>query len=196
MKKHYLLCTLVSLILLGTNLQQQLADTHTASEAPTTFVPAQQWQEFSSRAGGFSVLMPGRPTEDTDSKDFPVVGKGDVHLFTAQTELGVFIAGYLEIPGLAKQTPAFCDSFGKGFLSTIGEGTAKGANGKVVKETDISYGADPGKEILIEAPGGKKATVRAYFINRRGYQLIVAPSTTATPEIVNKFLDSFKIIAR
>jgi hypothetical protein len=141
------------------------------------------------------MLMPGTSSEDTDSKEFPVVGKGDIHFFTVQTELGVFVAGYLEIPGLAKQSQAFCDSFGKGFLSTIGEGTAKGAGGKVLKETDISYGADPGKEILIEVPNGK-ATVRAYFINRRGYQLIAAPGSSATPETVKKFLDSLKITTR
>jgi hypothetical protein len=193
MKKPHALYLLVFFVLLGTLFQPLRANTKLISEPPTDYTP--QWQQFSSRAGGFSVLMPGTPTEDTDTKEFPVVGKGEVHLFTAQSELGVFIAAYLEIPGLAKQSQDFSDSFGKGFLRTIGEGTAKGADGRVVKETDISFGNDPGKEILIETPRGT-ATVRAYFINRRGYQLIAAPGSSGTPENIKKFLDSFKITTR
>ena len=195
MKKHYVLCALVCLILLGTNLRSPHAGTHTDSEPSTTFAPQQQWQEFSSRAGGFSILMPGTPKEETNSQEFPVVGAGDFHLFTVRSDLGAFVAAYVEVPGLAKQSQAFSDSFGKGFLNKVGEGTARGAGGKVVKETDISYGTNPGKEFLIEVPSGQ-ATVRAYFINRRGYELIAAPATSTTAESVKKFLDSFKITTR
>src|SRR5215510_15207225 len=145
MKKHYILCTLVLLILLGTCLKTQNANTQPFTEAPTTYT-APQWQEFSSRAGGFSILMPGTPKEETNSKEFPVVGKGDFHLFTVQSDLGAFVAAYVEVPGLAKQSQSFSDSFGKGFLANVGEGTARGAGGKVVNEKDISYGTNPGKE--------------------------------------------------
>ncbi len=195
MKKHYVLCALVCLILLGTNPNSPHAGTPTDPEASTTFVSPQQWQEFSSRAGGFSILMPGTPKEETNTQEFPVVGTGDFHLFTVRTDLGAFVAAYVEVPGLAKQSQAFCDSFGKGFLNKVGEGTARGAGGKVVKETDISYGTNPGKEFLIEVPSGQ-ATVRAYFINRRGYELIAAPAASTAPESVKKFPDSFKITTR
>jgi hypothetical protein len=197
MKKYFaLFCLLLCQPILGAILQPQYAYTRPDAEANViTFNAQSQWQTFSSKAGGFSVLMPGIPKEETDFKEFPVVGKGEVHLFTIQSELGTFVAGYIEIPGLAKQSQSFSDSFGKGFLSTIGEGTAKGAGGKVVKESDISYGNDPGKEILIETPS-VKATVRAYFINRHGYQLIAAPGASGSSETVKRFLDSFKIITR
>ena len=195
MKKHFALCTLVCLVLLGTCVQDQHANTKPFTEGPTTYSTAPQWQEFSSRAGGFSVLMPGVPKEEINSQEFPVVGKGDFHVFTVQSELGAFVAAYVEVPGLAKQSQSFSDGFGKGFLTNIGEGTARGAGGKVVKETDISYGTNPGKEFLIEVPSGQ-ATVRAYFINRRGYELIAAPGASGTPETVKKFLDSFKITTR
>jgi len=193
MKKHYVLCTLFCIIPLLTCLQPQLAKP--VNEALTTYTTAPQWQQFSSRAGGCSVLMPGTPKEETNSQEFPVVGKGDFHLFTVQSDLGAFVAAYVEVPGLATQSQTFCDSFGKGFLNKVGEGTARGAAGKVVKETDISYGTNPGKEFLIDVPSGQ-ATVRAYFINRRGYELIAAPGASGTPETVKKFLDSFKIIPR
>lgn len=195
MKKHFALCTMVCLVLFGTFLKAQHANTQPVTERPTTYTTSPQWQEFSSRAGGFSVLMPGLPKEETNSKDFPVVGKGDFHLFTVQSDLGAFVAAYVEVPGLAKQSQSFCDSFGKGFLANVGEGTARGAGGKVVNEKDISYGTNPGKEFLIDVPSGQ-ATVRAYFINRRGYELIAAPGASGTPETVKKFLDSFRITPR
>ena len=150
-----------------------------------------EWKEFSSRQGGFSVLMPGTPQEQTEVKELPVVGRGETHLFILASESCVYVAAYLDLPGLALQTQTFCDSFGKGFLNSIGDATAKGAAGKVVKETDISFGKDPGKEILIETPAGI-ATARAYFIRRRGYQLIAAPAGNDVGN-VKKFLDSFKV---
>jgi|RhiMetdeSRZDD1v2_1073273.scaffolds.fasta_scaffold335234_2 hypothetical protein len=153
------------------------------------------WREFSPRQAGFSVLMPGMPKEETEIKDFPVVGKGTVHLFVLSGEYGVYVVGYLEVPGLARQSPSFCDSFGKGFLAGIGEGTAKGAGGKVIKDSDISFGSYPGKEILIQVPAGL-ATARAFFIKRRGYQLVaVPPSGSDDAGYVKKFLDSFKVTA-
>jgi hypothetical protein len=140
--------------------------------------------------------MPGTPKEQTEVKQFPEVGKGETHLFVLATESGVFVAAYVDIPGLAQQSQMFCDSFGKGFLRSVGEATAKGAGGKVVKETDILFGKDPGKEILIEVPAGL-ATSRAYFIKRRGYQLIaVPPASSNDAGSVKKFLDSFTVTAR
>jgi hypothetical protein len=166
---------------------------HTDQKTPQA--AQSEWREFSSRQGQFSVVMPGMPKEETEVKEIPIVGKGEVHLFILTSESGVYVVGYLDIPGLAQQSQAFCDSFGKGFLKTIGEGTANGAGGKVVKDTDISYGKDPGKEILIEVPAGI-ATARAYFIKRRGYQLIAAPTSGSDPASVKKFLDSFKVTAQ
>ena len=185
-------------ILFAGSLRQQAAcapgDTNAAPENPRT--TQLEWREFSPPAGGFSVLMPGTPKEQTQVKEFPVVGKGEVRLYILTIESGVYAAGYVEVPGLAKQTQAFCDSFGRGFLSSVGDGTAKGAGGKVVKETDIQFGTSPGKEILIDTPAGI-ATARAYFINKRGYQLLaLSRGTDADVGNVKKFLDSFKMTAR
>jgi hypothetical protein len=199
MKRHRALLALGILVLMASTFQQEAACRQPVCEASETDRKTpesaqSEWREFSSRQGGFSVLMPGTPQETTEAKEFPIVGKGVIHLFVLANESGVYVAGYLEIPGLAQQSQAFCDSFGKGFLKSIGEGTAKGAGGKVVKDTDISFGKDPGKEILIEVPAGL-ATARAYFIKRRGYQLLAAPSGNDVGN-VKKFLDSFKVTAQ
>lgn len=200
MKKHRATFALSILVLMAGTFQQQAACKEPVCEAspanPDTPQPAQSdWKVFTSRAGGFSVLMPGTPKEETEVKEIPVVGRGETHLFVLASESGVYVAAYLDVPGLARQTQAFCDSFGKGFLKSIGEATAKGAGGKVVRDTDISFGKDPGKEILIEVPAGH-ATARAYFIKRRGYQLIAAPAGGDDVGNGKKFLDSFKVTAQ
>jgi hypothetical protein len=197
MKKHRAPLALGVLVLMAATFQQEAACKEPVLEAyqanqKTTQATQSEWREFSSRQGGFSVLMPGTPKEETEVKELPVVGRGETHLFVLASESGVYVAAYLDVPGLARQNQAFCDSFGKGFLKNIGEATAKGAEGKVVKDTDILFGKDPGKEILIEVPAGI-ATARAYFINRRGYQLIAAPTAGSNHGNVKKFLDSFKV---
>jgi len=202
MKKHRVTLALTILVLMGAAFQHEAASGQPLNEASLAETVASEagqptWREFSSRQGGFSVLMPGTPQEQTEAKDFPTVGKGVVHLFVLAHETGVYVAGYLEVPGLARQSQVFCDGFGKGFLQSIGEATAKGAGGKMVKDTDISMGNSPGKEILIELPSGI-ATVRAYFIKRRGYQLLVAPPASGSDDAgdVKRFLDSFKVTAQ
>ena len=200
MKKYRTLLTLGSLVLMASTFQHEAAGRAPVSKAtPAGYIVSSsaqaEWKEFSPKQGGFSILMPGEPQEQTDDKEFPIVGKGQVHLFSIAVDSGFFLVAYVEIPGLAGQTQEFCDGFGKGFLKTVGEGTAKGAGGKVVKDTDITMGNSPGKEILIRVPTGL-ATARAYFIKRRGYQLIAAPSGPDGAANVKKFLDSFRLIVQ
>jgi len=197
MNKYRTLFALGSLVLMACIFENHAACREAVSEAASagreiSSVAQAEWKEFSSKQGKFSVLMPGEPQEQIDDKEFPGVGKGQVHLFSFSNDSGFYLVGYLDIPGLAGQTQAFCDGFGKGFLDSIGEGTAKGARGSVVKDTDITIGNSPGKEILIQVPTGL-ATARAYFIKRRGYQLIAVPSGTDGASNVKKFLDSFKL---
>ncbi len=196
MKRHGAPLALGILVLMAGPLQEQTARGKSVSEAshPDQNTTQSEWKPFSPKQGGFSVLLPGTPTEETEVREFPVVGKGEAHVFVLTTEAGVYVASYLEVPGLARQNQSFCDSFGKGFLKTVGESTAKGAGGKVAKETDILFGKNPGKETLIEVPAGT-AMARAYFIRRRGYQLIAAPAPGSDPANVKKFLDSFRLTA-
>jgi hypothetical protein len=197
MNKYRTLLALASLVLMtsifGSDAacREPISKTSPAGRKISSVAQA-EWKEFSSKQGGFSILMPGEPQEQTDDKEFPVVGTGQVHLFSFSNDSGFYLVGYLDIPGLAGQTQAFCDSFAKGFLRTVGEGTAKGAGGKVVKDTDITMGNSLGKEILIQIPTGL-ATARAYFIKRRGYQLIAAPFGPDGAANVKKFLDSFRL---
>lgn len=200
MKKHFVFPALAMLLLLAGAFQLESVCGQPAYQASRNDRGSQQstpqeWREFSSREGGFSILMPGTPKEEIETKEFPEVGKAVSHMFGFVDDSGFYMAGYVEIPGLAKQSQEFCDDFGGGFLKSIGEAIANGAGGKVVKDMDISAGTRLGREILIDVPGGR-LTARAYFVKRRGYQLLAAPTaSTGDPGNIKKFLDSFKLPA-
>jgi hypothetical protein len=152
-----------------------------------------EWTVYSSKEGGFSILMPGMPKEQVSTQEVPNMGTAQIHLFVVRHESGFYMASYVDYPPLAKTDQENADSFGKGFLRSVGQGIAQGAKGKVVKETEINFGAYPGREILIELPAGL-LTARAYFIKRRGYQLIAGPSTPGAENgNIKKFLDSFRV---
>ena len=155
-----------------------------------------EWSIYSSKDGGFSIMMPGMPKEEVSTQEVPNLGKAQIHVFVVKDESGFYMASYVEYPPLAKIDQEHADEFGKGFLRSVGQGIAQGANGKVVKETEIDFGTYSGKEILIALPAGL-VTARAYFIKRRGYQLVAGPSTAGAENgNIKKFLDSFRVTAQ
>ncbi len=63
--------------------------------------PALDWRTFSWPQGGFSVLLPGKPVEDTREVDVGAL-KLTLHLFSVRVEEGIWAAGYADLPpGLA-----------------------------------------------------------------------------------------------
>ena len=78
MQKHRATFALIILVMMaGTFQQEAVCKEPVWKESltdPSTLQPAEsEWRVFSSRQGGFSVLMPGTPQEETEVKEFPVV---------------------------------------------------------------------------------------------------------------------------
>jgi len=65
------------------------------------------------------------------------------------------------------------------------------ATGAVNADVELA-GPKAERLILIEGPGGV-ATIRAYFINKLGYELVVAPPASLDSRNVRRFLDSFVV---
>src|SRR5438876_8198660 len=122
-----------------------------------------EWSVYSSKDGGFSIMMPAMPKEEVSTQEVPNLGKAQIHVFVVKDESGFYMASYVEYPPLAKIDQEHADEFGKGFLRSVGQGIAQGANGKVVKETEIDLGTYSGKEILIALPADL-VTARPYLI--------------------------------
>jgi WD40 repeat protein/CHAT domain-containing protein/tetratricopeptide (TPR) repeat protein len=146
------------------------------------------FERFTSKEGGFSVLMPGKPETKTKTL-FSLDGPVTLHFFIVRDRLGTFGANYSDLPAAAlkRQTP-------EQILDDAIASAAVGV-GKKLDERRIKLGEHPGREILIEATGDEVySRMRFYFFRDRLYQVSVSGpgrASVATKE-ADRFLDSFK----
>jgi len=150
------------------------------------------WSEFSSAEGAFSVLMPGAPTEETQTQDTEM-GAIDVHSFTFEQGGVAYLVGYNIFPAavIEAASPA-------ALLNGARDGQAKAVNGTLVNEQEITLGAYPGRdvEILVEnSDGTSSLRSRTFLVEDRLYQvMVVGPKGQSSSPDTIKFLDSFKLL--
>lgn len=141
-----------------------------------------EWTKFSSPEGRFSVLMPGRPLSDEQSKETPD-GQVVMRFFTARAGTGIFIVAYADYNmGEAKQElDANRDSFLRGMKATL------------VSESDIKLQENPGREIKAERDQ-LSIRSRIYLVGKRYYQMVtITPATLPGNLEADKFLISFEL---
>jgi len=163
------------LLLLGTSLAA-------APQAP----PAAEWKKFTSRPGHFSILMPGDPQENKETKQTPF-GPSTSYLFTARDRGEIFLVGWVDYDpkfkfDVQKELEANRDNF------------VKGVKGRLLTTTRASLGTNPGIEFTVE---NDQAFFRSwvYVVGRRPYQLIAVSPKGATPSPnVARFQSSFAIL--
>lgn len=160
------------------------------------------WKEFSSDAGGFTVLMPGTPTGSTQEleTDLGKVPQGRFMLFT---DTAVYIINYSDLP-VSSDDPAIV----RGALDA-GRDTAlaEQPGTKLLGEKEVVLDGQTGREWLFHNDSAL-LMVRAYFVKGRLYQVMIGaphdvafksgrPSadpgnrTDLFQKISAKFLDSF-----
>ncbi len=152
--------------------------------------PQQELKEFKSNEGRFTVQMPGTPVEKILDKQ----GTAKQYQYIVANDDGAYLVSYQDNPGLQKAT--------KDELAKALEGAQKSAQtavkGKLIQAKEITLDKEyPGREYEFEAakiPGGI-FRARAYLVNGRLYQLIVAGKKDfATSKEADQFLDSFKLV--
>ncbi len=168
------------------------------SAAPTsngsgTAAPVDPWQTFSSKEGGFTLSLPGKPKEQRQ----PVgTAGGSVTAIMYFTEVGstAFGVGYGDYPGSAANVDP------QAVLKGARDGAAKNVNGTVVSEKPIELAGHPGLEIAVETPasakmpGGAMYRARIYLVGNRLYQVIyVALKKEEHAADYQKLFDSFHL---
>ena len=172
-----------------------LAQQHSA-DAPNVVVTA-PWVTVAPDKAGFSLLLPGKPTEQV----VPVASSPGVesHTFVFETPVAAYIFSYVQFSQEITDPDAI-----KGMLDAGREGGLASSGGKLKGETEIRLNEYYGREWRLELRGGLAATTHAYWVKRRLYQLlfIVAPTAGDTPETIklreesaNKFFDSFRLVS-
>jgi hypothetical protein len=170
---------LIAAILLVTGCSQQAK--------PKSAQP--DWTVFSPKDGGYSVMLPGEPTERSLPHDTEE-GRTVSTLYELTREDFKYVVGYMNYP--ISVEAANRDKF----LSMVAESGITSAGGTVIGNTAISLDGSPGREVTGEIKGFSYRS-RVYLVGKRVYLLIVwLPPNSTDSENAAKFFKSFKIIAR
>lgn len=151
------------------------------------------WQTFTSKEGGFTLLLPGEPQEHKQSVN-TVAGSVDYIADITQVGNSAFGAGYSDYPENAMQADP------QTMLAGARDGAAKNINGTVTDQKPIELAGHPGLEITVEmpgsanAPGGGIFRAHLYLVGRRLYQVIyVTLKADENPADYQKLFDSFHL---
>jgi hypothetical protein len=157
------------------------------SSPPLSSSSLQDWIEYRSDEGGFTVLLPAEPEVKTQLTD---TAAGTVQLTMALTEMENYAAGvsFNEIPSEASADPETLLAGGR-------KGAAENLKGTVVSDKPIKLGPYPGTEFVVETPNDLVYTARVYVVNDRLYQILfLAPKDQIDQFDVQAFFDSFTLL--
>ncbi len=152
------------------------------------------WQEYTSQAGHYLILMPGKPQEQTQSVD-STVGTLNMHIASFEDQSGAYLVTYVDYPA---------DVIQAGLEDNVLDGAVQGgianANGKLARQQAISLGKFPGREVEFDAPaqGAQPAMhvkARYFLADNRLYQvLVIAQQNKGLPDAAQKFFESFQLV--
>ncbi len=164
----------------------------TFSFAPVVINAQETWHEFTSPEGGFSVLMPEKPTPGTHGVETSK-GRKESHTFSysdeEMTDYLVAYSRYREAKDKEIDYDRVFDNIQKGIL--IAE------EGKVRSKIALNLDGNPGREVMIEYANGSVKIHRFYFVGDYFYQLAVeVKNFVSRCDKTERFLNSFKLIAQ
>src|SRR5919199_207647 len=158
---------------------------------PSILIAQSIWKPFSSKQGGFSLLMPGTPTQEkkttkTEFGSFPI----NIFSVVREKEAG-YSVGYLDFP----QNIPLNSSNTNQYLSAIAAGFAQGAGGKLVSQRNITLGNLPGREIRLQFEQGVIGKGRLYLSNKRLYVvMVVTDKEKSLTKSIQGYLNSFQLL--
>jgi hypothetical protein len=163
----------------------------TPEEEASGDIPA-GWQEVTSEAGAFLVLMPGEPQEQTETVETEV-GPVDANFVQVATQEGAYQVVYSDYP---EEVIANSDT-DELFQGAI-NGALENIDGELVSEEEISIDGNPGREFVAEASlEGINVTYkgRYFLVGNRLYQVFVVGNADAIEDDdITTFIDSFELL--
>lgn len=147
---------------------------HAAGDGPTA--GALTWREFTSKAGRFSALFPGEPRVARHT-----AAKVETVTYSAEPRKGgSFRVSYVDLPAKPPTPDAALETY------------AKARKAKVLSAKKIRLNDDfPGKEAVLELPGGSRSRVRIFITKKRQYHIAVEGSAAfVRSRDATKFLNS------
>ncbi|HAA31592.1 MAG TPA: hypothetical protein DCE56_32690 [Cyanobacteria bacterium UBA8553] len=151
-----------------------------------------KWEQVSSTEGGFTVLMPIKPAQKTQTTEGAALSLED-HRFIASLEEGkvTYIVSYTNFPEELSQLPPNV------ILDSISSRFTNDKKLKSLNQQDITLGQYSGKEFKFETPEGTLVKQRFFLVKQRLYQVITEipkARESALSSDVEKFMSSFKLL--
>ncbi len=161
-------------------------------EQNTQSQAAVEWQEFAPGGRGFSVLLPGTPSEESSS-EASAFGVIDTAFFKLEPE-GEKLAYGVRY-----------DNYPPSVLALLGDASTliyarhkrleKLVEGETIHEEDVFVGDHAGKQVTLELSDGKLGIYRIFLIDQEMYELsVTAAPEDASAEEITRFLESFKLL--
>jgi len=152
-------------------------------------------KEFQSEAGRFAVRTPAPLQEESKTLETEA-GKIELHLFAGQLNDIALVIGYSDYPPAAAP-PDYAEKVLDGARS----GAVGNTRGRLVSETNISLSGYPGREMVIEVRSEDRPPAiikgRLFLVKNRLYQVTaVAPRGKAGDQVIDDFLQSFKLLGQ
>ena len=167
--------------------------TKTTRKAPpkkplaTTVADEVGWSTFTSKAGRFSVLLPGTPTEQRETKQSDQ-GPYTIHLVILKDQRNRFVVGWVDYP------PSFNPDW-QLELEMNRDKFVENQKATLLTSRQIRIDGHQVIEFTAETPE-QIFRSRVYMVGRRPYQIIIgSPRGLDDSENINKFFNSFKISA-
>jgi hypothetical protein len=152
---------------------------------PSSIIYAQQtlkrspWQQFSSGPGNFTILMPGKPTQESDTD-----ADGSItHNFTVVNGETVYLVTYSDLAEEVTQVEP-----GEIFDAVCGGYAADGD--RLVNQREIELSGYPGRSVELKANDGMSGKASMYLIGNRLYQLLLISPESGEGK---QFFDSFQL---
>ena len=147
------------------------------------------WSVFTSKEGGFSVAVPGKPAENKQRVN-TATATLEVHLFVVEgMKDTVYVVSYSDLPAAEIKAGT-----AEKRLDFARDGAVNNARGKLRTEKKITLDNHPGRELIIEAEKGVVIKMRIYAVKQRLYQAMAMGSGVFTQsKDAALFLDSLRL---
>ncbi len=148
-----------------------------------------KFDTFTSKACGFSVLMPGTPKEQT-MKIKSDRGVLDHTQFMVAEKTTFWMVSVIDYPA---DTPA---ELADKLLDGAVKGAVNNLKGKALREGSLPLeNKYPGRQILLETEKVGFYRSHIFLVNNRLYQIVVrGPKEDVTSADATKYLESFKLV--
>ena len=176
------------LLVFGSNSSQFSASTFSAALADEVSQKISVWQEFSSKDGGFTVLLPAQPQENLVSLKTDL-SQAAFHVFTVINGDKEYGVTYTDLP-----QPARAEKDTEKIFRAVRQLALTGRHRELLKEQFLTLNDHPGREFTISEEPGRIIIDRAYLAGKRVYQVIASfPAAKGETDETKRFFESFRL---